>query len=107
VIDALARLDQLERTVIVLRHVDELPIAEIADAIGQSVAATDSLLRRGRERLRSRYLETQEGAERSCCGCPGADRCVPDQGASVVIGFRCNVDVLDGLESGQSVSVAR
>ena len=65
VIDALAQLDPIERTAIVLRHVDQLPIAEIADAIGKSVAATDSLLRRGRDRLRTRYLRTQEGAERS------------------------------------------
>lgn len=59
-IDALAHLDPIERTAVVLRHVDELPIADIADLIGKTVAATDSLLRRGRERLRTHYLHTRK-----------------------------------------------
>jgi RNA polymerase sigma-70 factor (ECF subfamily) len=65
VITALGHLRPDERVVLVLRHVDGLSIAEIAETTGKSVAATDSMLRRGRERLRSHVLREREEAERS------------------------------------------
>jgi RNA polymerase sigma-70 factor (ECF subfamily) len=63
VIAALARLRPIERAVLVLRHVDGFSIAETAEAVGKSIAATDSLLRRSRERLRSHLVHDRESLE--------------------------------------------
>jgi len=65
VIAALGSLGADERLALVLRHVDGLSIAEIADFVGKSVAATDSMLRRGRDRLRSYLLRERQEVERS------------------------------------------
>jgi RNA polymerase sigma-70 factor (ECF subfamily) len=65
VIAALGSLRPDERLVLVLRHVDGFSIAEIAETVGRSVAATDSMLRRGRDRLRSHILRERQEAERS------------------------------------------
>jgi RNA polymerase sigma-70 factor (ECF subfamily) len=67
VIAALGQLRPDERVVLVLRHVDGFSVGEIAEAIGKTVAATDSLLRRSRDRLRSHLVRhrDQEGAEPS------------------------------------------
>ena len=65
VIAALGRLQADERVLLVLRHVDGFSVAEIADTIDKSVSATDSMLRRSRDRLRSQILHDQEEAERS------------------------------------------
>jgi RNA polymerase sigma-70 factor (ECF subfamily) len=65
VIAALGSLRPDERLVLVLRHVDGFGVAEIADTVGRSVAATDSMLRRGRERLRSHILRERQEAERT------------------------------------------
>jgi RNA polymerase sigma-70 factor (ECF subfamily) len=65
VIAALGSLRPDERLVLVLRHVDGFGVAEIADTVGRSVAATDSMLRRGRERLRSHILRERQEAKRS------------------------------------------
>lgn len=65
VIMALARLGPEERAALVLRHVDGLPIADVAALLGKSLAATDSILRRGRERLRGHLTATNEELERS------------------------------------------
>ena len=51
--DALACLAVDQRTVLVLRYVDELGVAEIAHQIGRSVHATESLLTRARAALRA------------------------------------------------------
>ena len=63
VIEALGRLRPEERLVLVLRHVDGFGVGEIAEMIGRSVPATDSLLRRSRERLRSQLTLDEEGAQ--------------------------------------------
>lgn len=57
---ALATVDEPGRTALVLRFVDGLSIAEIAEALGRSVAAADSLLRRSRMQLQHSYLQSLE-----------------------------------------------
>ena len=65
VISALGRLRSDERAVLVLRHVDGFSVAEVAELIGKSVAATDSMLRRSPDRLRSDLLGEPQGVEPS------------------------------------------
>jgi len=48
----LSGLPERERTVLVLRYLDDLPVAEVASLMGQSVHATESLLARARNRAR-------------------------------------------------------
>ena len=50
----LAHLPGRDRTALVLRYVDDLPVPEVADAMGLSVHATESLLARARARLRGK-----------------------------------------------------
>jgi RNA polymerase sigma-70 factor (ECF subfamily) len=53
--EVLARLEGLPalyRAVLVLRYVDDLSIAEVADTIGRDVGTTNSLLFRARSKLR-------------------------------------------------------
>ena len=57
---ALGQVDEPGRTALVLRHVEGFPVAEIAEAIGRSVAATDSILRRARARLEEVYMQVLE-----------------------------------------------
>jgi RNA polymerase sigma-70 factor (ECF subfamily) len=52
VLTGLAALPALYRAVLVLRYVDDLPIAEVAATIGRDVGATSSLLFRARSKLR-------------------------------------------------------
>lgn len=52
-IDALAGLSDEHRTVLVLRYVDDLAVADIARALDRSVRATESLLVRARAALRA------------------------------------------------------
>jgi RNA polymerase sigma-70 factor (ECF subfamily) len=52
VLDHLADLRPLHRAVLVLRYVDDLPVPEVAAAIGRDVTATNSLLARARAELR-------------------------------------------------------
>jgi RNA polymerase sigma-70 factor (ECF subfamily) len=54
---ALASLPPAQRLALVLRHVDGLSVPEIADALGRSVEAVESLLARGRVGFRRAYLE--------------------------------------------------
>lgn len=54
VLDHLAGLDADHRMALMLRYVDELSVAEIADVIHRSLAATHSLLARARRELRAR-----------------------------------------------------
>jgi RNA polymerase sigma-70 factor, ECF subfamily len=49
---ALAEMPETQRAVVVYRYLDDLSVAEIARRIGRSPSATESLLTRGRERLR-------------------------------------------------------
>ena len=57
VIDALDRLPDRDRMLLVVHHVDGLPISELADLTGTSVRATESALARARRRFRSCYDE--------------------------------------------------
>lgn len=49
----LGRLTDEQRAALILFHLQGMPIAEVAQAINRSVRATESLLVRGRRRLRS------------------------------------------------------
>lgn len=52
----LAGLPQRDRTALVLRYVDDLPVPEVAQAMDLTVRATESLLVRARARLRGEDL---------------------------------------------------
>jgi RNA polymerase sigma-70 factor, ECF subfamily len=60
-----AQLPEAEREAFLLQILEDLPIAEIAVVMGRSVAATNSLLQRARDRVR-RLVEKQNalGANR-------------------------------------------
>jgi RNA polymerase sigma-70 factor (ECF subfamily) len=62
-IAALHALTDVERAALVLRHVDGMPVAEVATELGRSVAATDSLLRRARDRFRVAYTVNRQPAD--------------------------------------------
>ena len=51
--EALASLLPRQRAVLILRYVDDRTVAEIADQLGLSVRATESMLVRARTSLRS------------------------------------------------------
>ena len=54
--DALGMLDGLndrERAAIILRYVDDLSVAEVADLMGDSLRATESLLQRAKRKVRN------------------------------------------------------
>jgi RNA polymerase sigma-70 factor (ECF subfamily) len=57
---ALARVPAAQRAALVLRHVDGLSVPEVAELLGRSVEAVESLLARGRVSLRRAYLEETE-----------------------------------------------
>lgn len=59
--EALAELTAEQRLVLVLRHLDELPVNEIARLIGRSYRATDSLLFRARDAFRRAYRGPSDG----------------------------------------------
>ena len=52
VLDRLAELQPLHRFVLVLRYVEDLPVPQVAAAIGRELTATNSLLARARAELR-------------------------------------------------------
>jgi RNA polymerase sigma-70 factor (ECF subfamily) len=54
---ALAAIPRDQRLVLVLRHVDDLSVPEIAAALGRSIEAVESLLSRARAGFRRAYLE--------------------------------------------------
>jgi RNA polymerase sigma-70 factor, ECF subfamily len=54
---ALESLPALQRAALILRHVDGLGVPEVAEGIGRTVRATESILSRGRQALRARYQE--------------------------------------------------
>jgi RNA polymerase sigma-70 factor (ECF subfamily) len=59
--EALEQLTGEERLVLVLRHLDELPVKDIARLIGRSSRATDSLLVHAREAFRRVYRGPIDG----------------------------------------------
>jgi len=52
----LAGIPERDRAALVLRYIDDLPVPEVADALGLSVHATESLLVRARARLRGKDI---------------------------------------------------
>ncbi|HEX9259403.1 MAG TPA: RNA polymerase sigma factor [Acidimicrobiales bacterium] len=50
--DRLRKLPPAQRAAIALRYVDDLPVHDVAHALGKSTKATESLLSRAREALR-------------------------------------------------------
>jgi len=54
-VDALMRVPAAQRAALILRYVDDLPVREIARQLRRNEGAVESLLSRGRERLRREY----------------------------------------------------
>jgi RNA polymerase sigma-70 factor (ECF subfamily) len=54
---ALAGLPAVQRSALVLRYLDGLPVADVARQLGKSLHATESLLARGRDGFRRVYAE--------------------------------------------------
>ena len=57
---ALRRLPPMQRAVIALRFVDDLPLSEVARLLGKRVGAIDSLQRRALAALRTMLQETDD-----------------------------------------------
>ncbi len=57
---ALASVPAAQRAALVLRYVDELPVKEVAKAIGKGRRATESLLVRGTKSLRRAFAEVEK-----------------------------------------------
>jgi RNA polymerase sigma-70 factor (ECF subfamily) len=60
VAELLRELSSTHRLVLALRYVDDLPVGEIATAIGRSVHATESLLVRARRALASSHGKARQ-----------------------------------------------
>jgi RNA polymerase sigma-70 factor (ECF subfamily) len=60
VLSCLRRLPPLQRAVVALRFVDNLPLAEVAALLGKRVGAIDSLQRRALAALRTMLEETDD-----------------------------------------------
>lgn len=58
---AMRRLPADHQAVLSLRYLDDLPVAEVAAALGRSVHATESLLVRARRAFRTIYMEQNDG----------------------------------------------
>jgi len=58
--DALSRLPAQQRAALTLRYLDGLPVAEVAEHLGRTVHATETLLVRARAALRTVYREGDE-----------------------------------------------
>lgn len=54
---ALATLNPTYRAALVLRHVDGLPVPEVAECLGRTIEATEQVLSRARAAFRSVYEE--------------------------------------------------
>ena len=61
VLQALGGVPSLQRAALILRYVDGLSLREVAQAIGRSEDATESLLRRAKDRFREQYPEANDG----------------------------------------------
>jgi RNA polymerase sigma-70 factor, ECF subfamily len=57
---ALASVPADQRSALILRYVDDLPVPEVARAMGRSVHATESLLARGRVSLKDAVVRHEE-----------------------------------------------
>ena len=58
---ALGELSREHRAALVLRYVDDLTVEQVADALGRSVRATESLLTRARQSFGESYREESHG----------------------------------------------
>jgi RNA polymerase sigma-70 factor (ECF subfamily) len=58
----LACLAPQHRAALTLRYVDDLPVAQVADLLGRTVRATETLLVRARREFRSVY-DREEGSD--------------------------------------------
>jgi RNA polymerase sigma-70 factor (ECF subfamily) len=56
-LDLLGRLTHDQRAALIFRYIDDLAVREVAELLGRSVSATESLLARGRRELTQRALE--------------------------------------------------
>jgi RNA polymerase sigma-70 factor (ECF subfamily) len=63
--DALAQLAPTHRAVLTLRYLDDLPVGEVAVAIGRTVHATEALLTRAKAAYRNGTVNTHPGLETS------------------------------------------
>ena len=61
--DALSRLSASQRAALALRYLDGLPVQEVADHLGRSLHATETLLVRARAALRRVYQEAESNGE--------------------------------------------
>ncbi len=59
--DGLAKLDETYRDVLLLRFIEEMPIAETAQALHKTIDAVKALQRRGLTALRSAILHGEDG----------------------------------------------
>jgi RNA polymerase sigma-70 factor (ECF subfamily) len=57
---ALCELDPAHQAALALRYLDDLPIPEVAHALGRSVHATESLLTRAKSAFRRAYAECSD-----------------------------------------------
>ena len=60
-LEALGAVAGSQRAALVLRYLDGFSVPEIADTLGRSVEATESLLARGRESFKRAYVEEGDG----------------------------------------------
>jgi RNA polymerase sigma-70 factor (ECF subfamily) len=68
VIDALRRLNRPTREAVVLHHLADLPVAEVAAALGVSVGTVKARLSRGRAALARQLADEPEAPARSMAG---------------------------------------
>lgn len=59
-VSALGAVHEIQRAALILRYVDGLSVPEVAQALKKSIAATESLLSRGKARFRRAYLEASD-----------------------------------------------
>ena len=57
-------LDERQRAALILRYVEDLPVAEVADLLGTSVRATESLLQRAKQSVRANERHDERHDER-------------------------------------------
>ncbi|MEO1060266.1 MAG: sigma-70 family RNA polymerase sigma factor [Actinomycetota bacterium] len=59
IVEALGRLDEDQRRALVLRHMDGHSVGEVAELLGRTPKATESLLSRARVAFRAAYQELE------------------------------------------------
>ncbi|MEM9036731.1 MAG: sigma-70 family RNA polymerase sigma factor [Actinomycetota bacterium] len=59
VVDALGQLSEDQRRALVLRHMDGHSVSEVAELLGRTIKATESLLSRARVAFRGAYEEVE------------------------------------------------